>query len=161
MKKVQLDRAYQNEKSVSEYAHELEELFNMISSIDEHEQVVKFWKGCKPIIQKALLRDGLNPDISSWDEVTCKAEIIEILENIMEPREKKGGDSSSKKGGSNSNNPSSYKGNSSNSRGSSSRALVPLHSEVLNSPVHLPTTQKIPGKIDLTRDDLSVEEADF
>jgi len=128
MKKVQLDRAYQNEKSVSEYAHELEELFNMISSIDERGQVVKFWKGCKPIIQKALLRDGLNPDISSWDEVTCKAEIIEISENIMEPCEKKGGDSSSKKGGSNYNNASSHKGNSSNSRGSSSRALVPLHS---------------------------------
>jgi len=79
-----LDRAYQNDKSVSEYAHELEELFNMIGSIDEREQVVKFWKGCTPIIQRALWRDGLNPDISSWDEVTCKAEIIEISENVMD-----------------------------------------------------------------------------
>jgi hypothetical protein len=116
-----LDRAYQNEKSVSEYAHELEELFNMIGSIDEREQVVKFWKGCKPVIQKALWRDGLNPDVSSWDEVTCKAEIIEISENVMDQREKKGGDSSSKKGGFSSNNPSSNKGKSSNSHGSSSR----------------------------------------
>jgi len=116
-----LDRAYQNEKSVSEYAHELEELFNMIGSIDEREQVVKFWKGCKPIIQKALWRDGLNPDVSSWDEVTCKAEIIEISENITESRDKKGGDSSSKKGGNNSNPPGPPRGNSSNSRGGSSR----------------------------------------
>ena len=116
-----LDQAYQNEKSMSEYAHELEELFNMIGSIDEREQVVKFWKGCKPVIQKALWRDGLNPDVSSWDEVTCKAEIIEISENVMETCEKKGGDSSSRKGGSNSNHPSSHRGNSSNSRGSSSR----------------------------------------
>jgi hypothetical protein len=116
-----LDRAYQNEKSVSEYAHELEELFNMIGSIDEREQVVKFWKGCKPIIQKALWRDGLNPDVSSWDEVTCKAEIIEISENITEPRDKKGGDSSSKKGGNNTNPPGPPRGNSSNSRGGSSR----------------------------------------
>jgi len=116
-----LDRAYQNEKSISEYAHELEELFNMIGSIDEREQVVKFWKGCKPVIQKALWRDGLNPDVSSWDEVTCKAEIIEISENVMDQREKKGGDSSSKKGGFSSNNPSSNKGKSSNSHSSSSR----------------------------------------
>jgi hypothetical protein len=115
-----LDRAYQNEKSVSEYAHELEELFNMIGSIDEREQVVKFWKGCKPVIQKALWRDGLNPEISSWDEVIRKAEIIEISENVMEPRERKGGDSSSKKGGSNPSNSSLQKGNSGNSRGSSS-----------------------------------------
>ena len=116
-----LDRAYQNEKSVSEYAHELEELFNMIGSIDEREQVVKFWKGCKPVIQRALWRDGLNPDVSSWDEVTCKAEIIEISENVMDQREKKGGDSSSKKGGFSSNNSSSNKGKSSNSHSSSSR----------------------------------------
>ena len=37
-----LDQAYQKEKSVSKYAHELEELFNMIGSIDEREQVVRF-----------------------------------------------------------------------------------------------------------------------
>jgi hypothetical protein len=44
-------------------------------------------------------------------------------------------------------------------------ALVPLHSEVLSSRVRLPTTEIIPGMIDLTRDDHSVEEdveeADF
>jgi len=36
--------------------------------------------------------------------------------------------------------------------------LVPLHSEVLSSPVHLPTTGIIPGMTDLIRDDLLVEE---
>jgi len=91
------------------------------SNTNEREQVVKFWKGCKPVIQKALWRDGLNPDVSSWDEVTCKAEIIEISENVMDQREKKGGDSPSKKGGFSSNNPSSNKGKSSNSHSSSSQ----------------------------------------
>jgi len=37
-------------------------------------------------------------------------------------------------------------------------ALVPLHSEVLSSPVRLPTTGIIPGMTDLIRDDLLVEE---
>ena len=116
-----LDWTYQNEKSVSEYAHELEELFNMIGSIDEHEQVIKFWKGSRPTIQQALWRDGLNPDISSWDEVLCKAEIIEISESVLEPHERKSGDSAAKKGVSNHHNPSSHsKGKPSNSHGGSS-----------------------------------------
>jgi len=36
-------------------------------------------------------------------------------------------------------------------------ALVPLHSEVLSSPVRLPITGIIPGMIDLILDDLLVE----
>ncbi|KIM36975.1 hypothetical protein M413DRAFT_77523, partial [Hebeloma cylindrosporum] len=115
-----LDRTFQNEKSMSDYSHELEELFNMIGSIDEREQVVKFWKGSKTSIQRALWRDGLNPDISSWNEVVSHAEIVEISENVMDSREKKGGDSSSKKGGSN-HNPFSSHGHHSRSDRSHSR----------------------------------------
>ena len=37
-------------------------------------------------------------------------------------------------------------------------ALVPLHSKVLSSLVHLPTTGIIPGMTDLIWDDLLVEE---
>ncbi|KIM39169.1 hypothetical protein M413DRAFT_12446 [Hebeloma cylindrosporum] len=59
-------------------------------TINEREPVVKFWKGCKPVIQKALWWD---------DKAIHKAEIIEISEKIMDICDKKGGESSSKRGG--------------------------------------------------------------
>jgi hypothetical protein len=40
-----LRRAFQHEKSVSDYCHELEELYNMIGTVDEREKVVKLWNG--------------------------------------------------------------------------------------------------------------------
>lgn len=49
-----LARCHQNDRSVTEYVHELQELFNMIGDIPEHEQVLKFWNGSRPIIQKGL-----------------------------------------------------------------------------------------------------------
>jgi hypothetical protein len=40
-----LKRAFQNDKSVAAYVHELEELFNLIGSNDEREHVIKLWNG--------------------------------------------------------------------------------------------------------------------
>ena len=40
-----LTGCHQNEKSVSEYTHELQELFNMIGDIPEQDRVIKFWNG--------------------------------------------------------------------------------------------------------------------
>jgi len=51
-----LARCHQNEKSVAEYTHELNELFNMIGDIPERDQVLKFWNGSRSIIQKGLWR---------------------------------------------------------------------------------------------------------
>jgi hypothetical protein len=51
-----LARCHQNEKSVTEYTHELTELFNMIGDVLERDQVLKFWNGSRPIIQKGLWR---------------------------------------------------------------------------------------------------------
>jgi hypothetical protein len=52
-----LARCHQNDKSVAEYTHELNELFNMIGDIPERDQVLKFWNGVQPVIQKGLWRD--------------------------------------------------------------------------------------------------------
>ena len=93
-----LARCHQNEKTVSEYTHELNELFNMIGDIPERDQVLKFWNGSRPIIQKGLWRDNLNPETSSWTRVVAQAEIIEISENVAERRDRRGGSSSQKEG---------------------------------------------------------------
>lgn len=86
-----LARCHQNEKSVAEYIHELDELFNMIGNIPERDQVLKFWNGSRPVIQKGLWRDNLNPETSSWARVVAQAEIIEISENVAERRDRRGG----------------------------------------------------------------------
>ncbi|KAG6906280.1 hypothetical protein DXG01_014825 [Tephrocybe rancida] len=40
-----LHKAYQRDKSVTEYCYELEELYNMIGTVAEQEKVVKLWNG--------------------------------------------------------------------------------------------------------------------
>ena len=84
-----LAKCHQNDKSVAEYIHELHELFNMIGNVSERDRVLKFWNGSRPIIQKGLWRDSLNPETSSWSEVIAQAEIIEISENVAERRDKR------------------------------------------------------------------------
>ena len=73
-----LAHCHQNDKSIAEYTHELDELFNMIGDIPERDQVLKFWNGVRPVIQKGLWCDSLNPETSSWDKVVTQAEIIEM-----------------------------------------------------------------------------------
>jgi hypothetical protein len=82
-----LAQCHQNDKSIAEYIHELHELFNMIGDIPERDQVLKFWNGSRPVIQKGLWRDNLNPETSSWARVVAQAEVIEISENVAEKRD--------------------------------------------------------------------------
>lgn len=88
--RAKLDRARQKDKSVTEYVHELMELFNMIGSISERDRVNRFWATCNPVIRQGLWRDSLNPNFSSWEEVIHRAQIIEISENTHKPRDQKG-----------------------------------------------------------------------
>ncbi len=81
--RTKLARLYQNDKSVSKYSHDLEELFIMIGSISEREQVIKFCNGSRPSIQQALWRDQLNPDTALWRKVVDHAEVIETSERAL------------------------------------------------------------------------------
>ena len=72
----------QGEHTITEYSHELQELFKMIETVSEQDQVLWFWNGVKPEIQSGLWRAHLNLEISSWDEVLAQAKIIEISENV-------------------------------------------------------------------------------
>ena len=54
---------------ITKYVYELQELFNMIEAIPDHDKVIMLWYGIKPIIQKRLWRDNFNLDVSTWEEV--------------------------------------------------------------------------------------------
>ena len=93
-----LARCHQNDKSVAEYTHELQDLFNMIGNVPRQDQVLKFWNSARPSIQKELWRNKLNPELSSWENVVAQAEIIEIADNVAERRDRKSGQPSQASG---------------------------------------------------------------
>jgi hypothetical protein len=82
-----LARCSQGDQTITEYSHELQELFIMIGTVSGQDQVLRFWNGVKPEIQAGLWRAQLNPEILNWDNVLAQAEIIEISENITHRRD--------------------------------------------------------------------------
>ena len=64
----------QGNKTILEYTHELEELFIMIGNISDRDKVLKYWNGVRRDIRSALWRDGLNPEVSTWDEILAQSE---------------------------------------------------------------------------------------
>ncbi len=77
-----LDRLVQNNKSVSTYVHELEEMFIVIGNVTPRDQVIKIWDGLRDDIQQGLWKNHYNPETSLWDEVVDYAEKLEISENV-------------------------------------------------------------------------------
>lgn len=86
--RLRLENMYQGPgQSVSEYIHELQELFNMVGDIPQRHKVIKLWYSLKSKIQKIMWKDGLHPDESTWEEVVAKAEMIEIADSVLDPRD--------------------------------------------------------------------------
>ncbi|KAJ8073324.1 hypothetical protein PM082_011596 [Marasmius tenuissimus] len=124
-----LKRAFQNDKPVRDYLAELNDLFNTVGLIDEREKAHKLWSGLNKKIQKGLWREKLNPEISSYDEVSRAAELIEIIENVdtgpdpgsnNKKKDKANSHSSSNNnggGGSSNHKPSNNRGNGSRASG--------------------------------------------
>jgi len=77
-----LEQTFQDNKTVSEYSYEMEEICNKIGLVDGREKVSRFWHGLRNLIQAALWRDRYNAVTSSWDEVKEAAQIIEIAEDV-------------------------------------------------------------------------------
>jgi len=94
--RLKLKRCFQNDKKVSAYIHELEELYNMIGAVDEREKVIKLWYGLRSSIQQGLWRDLLNPETSKWKEVVDHASILEIAHNVSENKDRRPTESKSK-----------------------------------------------------------------
>ncbi|KIM42784.1 hypothetical protein M413DRAFT_408828 [Hebeloma cylindrosporum] len=87
--RLKLKRCFQNDKKVSAYVHELEELYNMIGAVDEREKVIKLWYGLRASIQQGLWRDLLNPETSTWEQVADHASILEIAHNVSENKDRR------------------------------------------------------------------------
>ena len=86
--RIKLENHYQkSNQSVSEYVNELEEMLSMVGTMPDDMKTVKLWYGLKTRTQKALWRDGFHPDISTWDEIIAKAEMIEIADNVLDRRD--------------------------------------------------------------------------
>ncbi|KAJ7233239.1 hypothetical protein C8J57DRAFT_1250098 [Mycena rebaudengoi] len=93
--KLKLKCTYQNQWTVDEYIHELEELYNTIGDADEWEKVDKLWNSLNPKIQKGLWLKDLSSETCSWDDVKYAAHVLEQVEKIGEGRRGNGGPSSS------------------------------------------------------------------
>ena len=80
----------QNQLTVSEYLHELKEMWNTIGKQNDCLKVDKFWKGLRKDFQRDLWKDKLNPEVSTLKEVVAAVEVIEISRSVMSaPRESK------------------------------------------------------------------------
>ena len=87
--RLKLESSYQqSNQTVSEYVFELQEMFSMVGTMPIEMKVIKLWHSLKAKIQRAMWRDGLHPDTSTWDEVVAKAEMIELADSVVDPRER-------------------------------------------------------------------------
>ena len=88
MYEVKLDSTMQRaHQPVSEYIFELQELFSMVGAMPQEMKNLKLLYSLSPRIQKAMWRDGLHPDLSTWDKIVTKAEVIEIANNVINCRD--------------------------------------------------------------------------
>ncbi|KAJ8691253.1 hypothetical protein PTI98_010846 [Pleurotus ostreatus] len=74
-----LERFYQSELSVKEYAAQMYDMINTIGGLDARQGVVHLFRGLNPELAIACRRMGLNPEDASWDEVVAEAENEEIV----------------------------------------------------------------------------------
>ena len=86
--RLKLESSYQqSNQSVAEYVFELQEMFSMVGTMPIEMKVIKLWHSLKAKIQRAMWRDGLHPDTSTWDEVIAKAEMIELADKVVDPHD--------------------------------------------------------------------------
>ncbi|KAJ8693232.1 hypothetical protein PTI98_010471 [Pleurotus ostreatus] len=74
-----LERFYQGELLVKEYAAQMYDMINTIGGLDTRQRVVHLFRGLNPELAIACRRMGLNPEDASWDEVVAEAENEEIV----------------------------------------------------------------------------------
>ena len=76
-------------QSVSEYVHDLQEIFSMVGALTAESKVIKLWYSLRASIQRTMWKDGLHPDTSTWDEIVAKAEVIEIAGKVIDPQDRR------------------------------------------------------------------------
>lgn len=79
-----LRKSYQNNRTVREYVHELENLFLTVGIMSERQKVDKLWNGFNVTIQRELWKQQLTPMRSSWAEVCSWAVWTGITEKLSQ-----------------------------------------------------------------------------
>ncbi|CAK5282924.1 unnamed protein product [Mycena citricolor] len=77
-----LNACKQDDKSVLVHKAEWEQIFNTIGLEANQEKVVMFCRSLKTSIRKEMFRANLDPEMSTWDEVTRGAEAAEVIVNL-------------------------------------------------------------------------------
>ncbi|KAJ3475739.1 hypothetical protein NLI96_g11638 [Meripilus lineatus] len=67
----------QKDKTVLDFAHELQNLFRMVGIVSKREKVDRLWYGLKWQIRNKLLEHGLSPTTSKWQDIIHKANFME------------------------------------------------------------------------------------
>ncbi|KAG6874962.1 hypothetical protein C0992_005778 [Termitomyces sp. T32_za158] len=80
--RTKLNNFSQGTRSVREYVSDLEELFTIVGADSKRAKVVKLFNGFCALIRKALLREHLNPEVTSWKTMIREAEYQEMAENV-------------------------------------------------------------------------------
>jgi hypothetical protein len=111
--RLKLEDLYQgSQQPVSEYVHELQELFAMVGAQTPESKVIKLWYTLRPKIQRIMWKDGLHPETSTWEEVVAKAEVIEIADHVIDPKDRRSVQTSSNNNNRNNNNSNNNTNNS-------------------------------------------------
>ncbi|CAA7270376.1 unnamed protein product [Cyclocybe aegerita] len=78
-----LEKMTQGNLQVREYVAELLIVFRTLGSSSTRQRVDKLWNGLRVELQRALWRENLDPQTSSWKEVVCVAERHEITDRLV------------------------------------------------------------------------------
>ncbi|KAG6867600.1 hypothetical protein C0993_000657 [Termitomyces sp. T159_Od127] len=81
-----LNSFYQEHKSIREYVADLDELFTIVGADSTHAHVVKLFNGFRLAIRKALLREHMNLEYTSWKDMVREAKYQEMAENNNNPK---------------------------------------------------------------------------
>jgi hypothetical protein len=74
-------RFLQGDLTVRQYATKLMAKYRMLPEEAERNKILKLWDGLHIGTRKLLIRKGLNPEFSEWDEIVVEAERVEEAEN--------------------------------------------------------------------------------
>ncbi|KAG6867122.1 hypothetical protein C0993_006576 [Termitomyces sp. T159_Od127] len=80
--RTKLSNFSQGNRSVREYVADLDELFTIVGADSKQSRVVKLFNGFRAPIRKALLREHLNPELTTWKTMVREAEYQEMAENV-------------------------------------------------------------------------------
>ena len=72
----------QGNKSVREYVADLDEMFTIVGADSKRARMVKLFNGFRPSLRKAILREHMNPEYTSWKEMVQEAEYQELADNV-------------------------------------------------------------------------------